>query len=173
MQKYNIAQALAEMAEQAPFRPGIIFPAGRTKKGRAKTVHYSFQQLNELCDRYAHGLADFGIKKGDRTLMMVKPGVELIAVVFALLKIGAVPVLVDPGQGRKALLQCISEAEPTAMIGIPLAFIVRALFPGPFKTVKKMVTAASLSGNETNRFRADVYPATAPHPAIPARALAR
>ncbi len=39
--------------------------------------------------------------------------------------------------------------------------------------VKKMVTAASLSGNETNKFRAGVYPATAPHPAIPARALAR
>ncbi len=138
---YNIAQSLADMAAQAPFRPAIIFPAGRDDKGRAKFVQLSFQQLNALCDRYAHGLSRFGITRGERVLMMVRPGVELIAVTFALLKMGAVPILIDPGMGRKAFLQCVAETEPAAMIGIPLAHLLRILFPGPFKTVRKLITA--------------------------------
>lgn len=140
MEQYNIAQALSEMAERAPFRPAIIFPAGRDKQGRAKYTQLSFQQLNSACDAYAHGLARYGIQKGDRTLLMVRPGLDLIAVTFALLKIGAVPVLIDPGMGRKAFLQCVADARPMAMIGIPLAHILRRLFPKPFRTIRRAVT---------------------------------
>ena len=141
MSTYNIAQALEEMAERAPFQPAIIFPAGRDKQGRAKFTQLSFQQLNDLCNSYAHGLSKYGITQGTRTLMMVKPGVELIAVTFALLKIGAAPVLIDPGMGRKAFLQCVAETEPTAMIGIPAAHIMRAIFPKAFNNVTLFVTA--------------------------------
>ncbi len=141
MEQYNIAQALSEMADRAPFQPAIIFPAGRDTQGRAKFTQLSFQQLNDLCDSYAHGFAEYGIKRGDRTLMMVRPGIELIAVTFALMKIGAVPVLIDPGMGRKAFLQCVAETEPAAMIGIPLAHIIRTLFPKPFVTMTHLITA--------------------------------
>jgi acyl-CoA synthetase (AMP-forming)/AMP-acid ligase II len=134
---YNIAQTLSETAARAPFRPGVIFPAGRDTQGRAKFIQLSFQQLEAACNRYAYGLADYGVQRGDRTLLMVRPGVELIAVVFALLKIGAVPVLIDPGMGRKAFLQCVTETEPTTFIGIPAAHVLRTLFPGSFKTVQR------------------------------------
>ena len=140
MTQYNIAQALSDMAARAPFRPAIIFPAGRDRSGRAKFTQLTFHQLNALSDAYAHGLAQFGVKQGDRTLMMTRPGVELIAVVFALLKIGAVPVLIDPGMGRRAFLQCVAETAPTALIGIPLAHILRLIFPKPFQTVRHAVT---------------------------------
>ncbi|MGC9395610.1 MAG: AMP-binding protein, partial [Anaerolineae bacterium] len=134
---YNVASALAEMAAQNPYQPGIIFPAGRDLAGRAKTVQLSFAQLNAECDRYAHGLTEFGVCMGDRVLLMVRPGVELIALVFALERIGAVPVLVDPGMGRRALLQCIAEAEPSTLIGVPIIHALRRLVPKPFATVKR------------------------------------
>jgi acyl-CoA synthetase (AMP-forming)/AMP-acid ligase II len=134
---YNVAAALAEMAARNPYQPGIIFPAGRDIRGRAKTVQLNFAQLNAECDHYAHGLSKFGVGMGDRVLLMVRPGVELIAVVFALLRIGAVPVLIDPGMGRKALLQCIAEAEPAALIGVPIVHALRRLFPKPFATVRR------------------------------------
>ena len=41
MTPYNIAQALEEMAEHAPFQPAIIFPAGRDRQGRAKFTQLS------------------------------------------------------------------------------------------------------------------------------------
>ncbi|GAK50998.1 AMP-dependent synthetase and ligase [Candidatus Moduliflexus flocculans] len=138
--RYNISQALCDMAARAPYRAAIVFPAGRDARGRAKFTQLTFQQLNALCDSYAHGLAQYGIKQGDRTLMMIRPGMELIAVTFALLKIGAVPVLIDPGMGRKAFLQCVAETEPTALIGIPLAHVMRKVFPKPFRNVRRFVT---------------------------------
>ena len=138
---YNIAQSLAEMAERAPFRRAIVFPAGRDEQDRAKFFQLTFAQLNELVDSYAHGLSEYGISQGDRTLMMVRPGVELIAVAFALFKIGAVPILIDPGMGRKSFLQCIEETEPVAFIGIPVAHALRKIFPKPFRTVHKSITA--------------------------------
>ncbi len=140
---YNVAAALAEMAARDPYRPAIIFPAGRDAAGRAMTVQLNFRQLNAECDRYAHGLTEFGIRMGDRVLLMVRPGVELIAVVFALVRMGAVPVLIDPGMGRRALLQCIAETEPTALIGVPLVHLLRRLIPKSFTTVERSVVVGA------------------------------
>lgn len=140
MSLYNIAQALRDMAQREPFRRAIIFPAGRDEKGRAKYIQFTYQQLDQLCDQYAYGLAGYGIRQGDRVLMMIRPGVELIAVAFALFKIGAVPVLIDPGMGRKAFVQCVAETEPNVFIGIPLAHVLRLLSPRAFKTVKRFIT---------------------------------
>lgn len=136
-QPYNVSIGLAESAARTPYRPGIIFPAGRDATGRAKYVQFSFQQLEAEVNAYAHGLHDFGVRMGERALLMVRPGVELIAVTFALLRVGAVPVLIDPGMGRRAFLQCVAETEPALLIGIPLAHALRRLSPRPFRTVQR------------------------------------
>lgn len=137
---YNVAQALQEMAERAPFRRAIVFPAGRDKQDRPRFIQFSFAQLNNLVDSYAHGLTEYGVRQGDRSLVMVRPGIELVAVAFALFKTGAVPVFIDPGMGPKPFLQCVSETEPTVFIGIPLAHALRKLFPKAFRTVVLNVT---------------------------------
>ena len=51
----------------------------------------------------------------------------------------AEPVLVDPGIDRRALKQCLDEAEPEAFIGIPLAQFARRVL-GWAKSAKKIVT---------------------------------
>ena len=137
--RYNVSIGLAECAARAPYRPGIIFPAGRDDAGRAKFVQFSFQQLEAEVNAYAHGLHNFGVRMGERVLLMVRPGVELIAVTFALLRVGAVPVMIDPGMGRRAFLQCVAETEPALLIGIPLAHALRRLIPRPFRTVRKSI----------------------------------
>ena len=59
---------------------------------------------------------------------MVKPSLEFFILTFALFKIGAVLVLVDPGMGVKNLGQCLAEATPTVFIGVPKAHVARKLF---------------------------------------------
>ena len=59
--------------------------------------------------------------------LMVRPTPEFFLLMFALFKLGAVPVLVDPGIPRAALKTCLAEAEPEAFIGIPLAQAARTL----------------------------------------------
>ncbi len=150
---FNIAAALTDMAARAPYQPSVVFPAGRDQHGRAITTQFTFQQLNELCDQYAHGLTDLGIEKGDRVLMLVRPGADLIALVFALIKMGAVPTLIDPGMGWRPFLQCVSEIEPRALIGLPVAHILRRAFPEPFRTVRHTVMVGG--GPTAGRWLAD------------------
>ena len=50
---------------------------------------------------------------------MVNPSLEFFALTFALFKLGAVPVLVDPGMGVRHLGQCLAEAEPAAASSLP------------------------------------------------------
>jgi acyl-CoA synthetase (AMP-forming)/AMP-acid ligase II len=134
---------MVDNAARVPYRPAIIFPAGHEPDGTARYTQLTYQQLDQESDRYAHGLARLGVDQGDRTLVMVRPGIAFIAVTFALLKIGAVPVFVDPGLLRRdprAFMQCVRETEPVHFIGIPVAHLLRLLFPGAFRTVQRHVT---------------------------------
>jgi acyl-CoA synthetase (AMP-forming)/AMP-acid ligase II len=68
-----------------------------------------------------------GLARGQRAALLVRPTPEFFLLMFALFKLGAVPVLVDPGIPRKALKKCLAEAEPEAFIGIPLAHLAKSL----------------------------------------------
>jgi len=72
---------------------------------------------------------------------MVKPGLEFFALIFAIFKTGAVPVVVDPGMGIRRMLSCYRSTRPKAFIGIPLAHMVRTICPKFFQTVKIWITA--------------------------------
>ncbi len=76
-------------------------------------------------NRIAHALEAYGIGRGMRTVLMVTPSLEFFALTFALFKVGAVPVLIDPGMGMKNLKVCLAEAAPEAFIGIPKAHLAR------------------------------------------------
>ena len=78
-----------------------------------------------------------------RVAVMIPPGANLFAVVFALLKMGAAPVLVDPGMGVKNLGQCLAEAEPEAFIGITKAQWARRLLRWGSKTLRISITVSS------------------------------
>jgi acyl-CoA synthetase (AMP-forming)/AMP-acid ligase II len=126
----NIASHLPAMARLAPDRPAIIAPEGTL----------SFGELDAQSDAYARGLTRIGIGRGVRTVMMVPPNLAFFPLVFAVFKVGAVLVMIDPGAGRKALLTCLEEIEPEAFIGVPKAHLARLLFPAPFRKVRAAVT---------------------------------
>lgn len=128
----NIAAHLPDMARRLPDTPAIIFP----RKGRS----LSFRELNALSDRVAHSLVACGIGRGMRTCLMVTPGSEFFAITFALFKVGAVPVLIDPGLGVKNLKKCLADAEPRAFIGISRAHIARLLFGWGKETLRTFIT---------------------------------
>lgn len=123
----NIAARLPELARERPDQIAIRCP-GRRGAGNgmaAYDVTLDYRQLDARSDAMAAGLADYGIGRGVRTVVMVRPSPEFFLLMFALFKLGAVPVLVDPGIDRRALKQCLDEAQPEAFIGIPLAHVAR------------------------------------------------
>jgi len=141
----NVAGALAWQARRQPDVPAVHYPArGWLKRGRYKAC--SYYQLNELCNAYARGSTQHGIVAGTRVALMLNPGLDFIAVFFALFKAGAIPVLIDPGIGLQALKQCLDEAKPQAFIGTPKAQFARRWFGWARETCQLPVTAGMAPG---------------------------
>ena len=62
-----------------------IFCAGTGRR-------FSFRQINERCNRLVHGLAGFGLRKGDVVAFLCNNRAELVEIYFALAKLGLVGI---------------------------------------------------------------------------------
>jgi len=141
---HNIAHTLTKSAALLGEQTGLI----EAVSGR----EMSFRELATRSDSYAHLLEKKGIKPGTRVMLMVKPSADFICLTFALFKIGAPVILIDPGMGYKNLLRCIEGVGPVAFIGIPKAHLFRVLFRKPFTTVKYTLCL----GNSLGLFGQDI-----------------
>ncbi|MEI4518351.1 MULTISPECIES: olefin beta-lactone synthetase [unclassified Stenotrophomonas] len=122
----NIAARLPELARERPDQIAIRCPGRPGPGGMARyDVTLDYRTLDARSDAMAAGLAAYGIGRGVRAVVMVRPSPEFFLLMFALFKNGAVPVLVDPGIDKRALKQCLDEAQPEAFIGIGLAHVAR------------------------------------------------
>jgi olefin beta-lactone synthetase len=132
MNKYtNIAELLTVAAEQFGERKALFAPV---RGGGDESL--TFRELESLSNAYARFFMDNGLSKGMTTLMMVRPGLEMTAAVFAVFKVGAVPVLIDPGMGMRKMLGCIENIEPEAFIAISLAHWVSLACAKYFSSIK-------------------------------------
>jgi acyl-CoA synthetase (AMP-forming)/AMP-acid ligase II len=140
---HNIARHLPLMARERPTQVAVVMGDGHDRQGHPIYRRLSFAELNTVSDRYAWGLSGAGITQGTRVLSMVPAGLPLISLTFALLKVGAVPILIDPAMGRRNLVTCIEECAPEAMVGVPRAQVARLLFRRAFRSVRRSVNVGS------------------------------
>lgn len=117
MTAVTVATCLADTARKSPAAAALI-----TQQGGL-----TFKELDCHSDECAAGLAAIGLRPGDRVAILVRPGREMVVLAFGLIKAGAVPVLVDPGIGRRFLARCLAEASPVGFVGVPKADWVRLL----------------------------------------------
>ena len=136
----NIAAHLPKMAQEQPGALAVVIQHAKGSSPEYKYEEMNAQELEVESNRIAHGLRDAGITQGTRTVLMVKPSIEFFALTFALFKVGAIPVLVDPGMGIKNLKTCLAESSPEAFVGITKAHMARVLFGWGRKTIKTNVT---------------------------------
>ena len=144
----NIARHLDQMAAAQPGSPALKVPRGRTESGAIDYLALSFAELLAETDAWCARLRARGVGRGDRALVMVRPGLPLIASAFALFKLGAVPVIIDPGMGLRSFLACVERTQPRALVGIPLAQILSRVCRRAFRSVRVRVPA---SGSLTAR----------------------
>ncbi|MGE0608543.1 MAG: fatty acid CoA ligase family protein [Pirellulales bacterium] len=135
----NVAKRLTDCAHRQPNAIAVIVPV-RGGTGKSEYARHTFRQLDDDSSTIARGLIRLGITPGMRLALLVRPGFEFISLVFALLKSGAVQVLVDPGLGKRNALQCLAEMEPEGFIAIPPGQAARCLFRGQFPRARLNVT---------------------------------
>ncbi|MCL2000299.1 MAG: fatty acid CoA ligase family protein [Planctomycetes bacterium] len=136
----NIALRLCAHAKNTPDKPAVVVCRGPARRGGFSCVSHSFAELEQDSNATARGLVAAGVSRGTKTLVMLKPSLAFFSCFFALFKIGAVPVFIDPGMGGRRLLECVRNLAPEAMVGIPLAHLVRTISPRSFPGFKTAVT---------------------------------
>ncbi len=135
----NIAGQLPQMASRTPHAPALKIPRGRNARGEIDYLSLSFAELESEAATWQRKLAKAGISRSDRTLVMVRPGLPLIASVFALFAMGAIPIVIDPGMGLRSFLSCVRRSKPRALVGIPLALLISHVARKSFKGVSMRV----------------------------------
>ena len=120
----------------------VFEETARTRTNKLAIVHknrrFSFARLWGEVDRQACRLRKIGFEPGATCLVLQRNSAEFVASVFALFKIGVIPILIDPGMGLGRFLKVIDEVKPEALLGIPRAFALRKLAPKAFRGVRSM-----------------------------------
>jgi acyl-CoA synthetase (AMP-forming)/AMP-acid ligase II len=133
----NVAHLLSERVQADPEGRCLVY--GENGIDRVLT----FREVETQCDDYAHGFRTFGLRPGDKVLLMERPGPTFIALTWSLFKLGCVPVFLDPGMGVKPLLKCIESLKPDALVGVRRAHILRSLHSKSFSSVRRAVCTDS------------------------------
>ncbi len=94
-----------------------------TVDGSAVSTEQSFGELHARVAAIADGLVAHGVAPGDRVALMIPPGIDLSAAVYACWRIGAVMVLVDSGLGPRNMRRAMTSANPAWIIGIDKALV--------------------------------------------------
>ncbi|QDU90708.1 Long-chain-fatty-acid--CoA ligase [Pirellulimonas nuda] len=130
----NVADRLAVLAGSRGDAIAVVQCARRG--GRSIT----FAELDADATAIARGLAAMGVGRGDRIALLVRPGVEFVTLVFALLRSGAAMVLVDAGLGKQNIVRCLQAARPDGFVAIPQGQALRVALRGRFRDARKNVT---------------------------------
>lgn len=123
--RINITDHLFNFADDFPDKHAVLYPEKIT-----------FSGLTGRIDQYASFLLQAGVREKTKTIVLVSPGIELFALVYALLRIGAIPIMIDPGMGYRAMVLSLSSCGAEAFIGISKSHVLRVIYRKAFKSVK-------------------------------------
>lgn len=135
----NIAVRLEKTANILGEKPAIIQAIKRNSQGSFIYESFSFCELNSRIDQTCFKLMHSGVEQGMRIILMVPPGIDFFVLTFALFKLGAVPVFIDPGMPKDSLLNCLAEVEAEGFISITKGHILRRLFRRKLPTLRILI----------------------------------
>jgi acyl-CoA synthetase (AMP-forming)/AMP-acid ligase II len=144
----NIAARLPLLAKKYPTRIAVSAPIKGKPVNKEKGFIYeelTFSELEERSNLYASQLHHLGLKRGKKVLMFIRPGLDFSAMTFAIFRAGLIPIFIDPGMGRKNLLNAVTQIKPDGLIAEPEVHFMRLLFPKAFRSVKYFVTTKGLT----------------------------
>ncbi|KNB53597.1 (2,3-dihydroxybenzoyl)adenylate synthase [Streptomyces caatingaensis] len=105
----TFGRMLRDRAAAHPGRIAIVDPAGETRR-------WTYGELDERADRLAAGLLALGIGKGDRVVVQLPNVAEFFEVVFALFRIGALPVFALPAHRDSEIRHFCAFTEAAAYV---------------------------------------------------------
>ena len=119
----NISDLLSQQASRYPDKPCLI--QALDKKNYRQV---SYRQFVDRVEQAVTGLSS--LKAGTITVLALPFGIDYCALVFALFRLGAVPMFIDPRMGLANLRRCLRAIQPQAVIGRSFAQIIVQMVAG-------------------------------------------
>ncbi|MCR8642365.1 AMP-binding protein [Paenibacillus sp. N1-5-1-14] len=110
--KRNVAQFLIQTAEKSPQLDAIYFMGKKMK----------YNQLLDKCYRFANGLLELGIKKGDRVAIMLPNCPQAVIAFYGSLLIGAIVVQTNPMYTERELEHQMVDAGAKVIVTLDLLY---------------------------------------------------
>ena len=140
----NVSELIQYHATKRPDNVAITAPRKKLFGG-FKYKSITFLEANKKIDQFVLKLQALGVKPQDRVLIFVKPNLDFNLIVFALFRLGAIAIFIDPGMKREYFFKCIKEVKPDALIGISKVHLLRLFYQDIFSTIKIFITMSHLS----------------------------
>lgn len=124
--EHNVVGFLVINAKSHPDRAALRWETGGAELAGEKghggiQGGLTFAELSGESARLATGLRDAGVSRGDRVLIHLPMAPDLYLSMFAVLRIGAVAVFLDPWSGIRHVSECVCRTRPLALITVPEA----------------------------------------------------
>jgi len=103
---YLVSQLLTQSARRYPDNIAVVYAAQR----------YTYRELDEASNRFAHLLRDRGVARGDRVGLYLEKSLEAVAALFAILKLGAAYVPLDPAAPVPRIAYIIGNCRMQAVV---------------------------------------------------------
>ena len=104
-------KAVREHSDRIALRMPI--PKERKRGGGISLVlnEISYSRLGEMVGRFATALKELGVQKGDKVALISKPRAAWVTAFFAILRVGATVLPLDPDLQRGEIKRILTEAE--------------------------------------------------------------
>lgn len=136
---FNIADIVLDVARTDPNRIAVIEPDGVESSGKRKYKRYTYAQLSADIESVAPGLREIGVAEGTRIVCMTPPSYETAVLDFALQRVGATTMWIDPGVGYVKVGERLRSVSPEAFAGPALAHLGRMTFGWGPRFLKKAI----------------------------------
>lgn len=105
-----ITEFLERSAQSYPDRMALLFQG----------YEISYRQLDDMVNRFAACLTDFGIRKGDRVAVLLPNLIPCVATFYAALRIGAIAVMNNPLYSDRELEHQFTDSKAKILITLDL-----------------------------------------------------
>lgn len=110
--KVPVFNLLTEAAKRFPKKTATIFYGNRL----------SYEQLDELTNRFAHALADLGVKKDDRVAIMLPNTPQCVIAYYGALKLGAIVVQTNPLYVERELEHQLNDSDAQVIVALDIFY---------------------------------------------------
>lgn len=144
--RLNVGMRLRVENAVSPDQTAIAEPFkrfGRTVrdvKGQIVYRSISFAELAERKERLAANLHAAGLTPEMKLVLMVRPGIDFVTLVYALFQAGAVVVMIDPGMGLAKMIDCLASVRPDGFVAVPPVHALRIFHRRRFPKARFNVT---------------------------------